>query len=103
MLLIEVVKKNPLDQGCWQCEYVQSVKKIHYILVLFVFFAGDITQKGYEKKRAKLLAPYIIHIHTPGKPPHTHLISLLFSSLVIHKYVFSFMILFELIFSVVLF
>uniref|UniRef100_A0A4W6EHX1 Disco interacting B n=1 Tax=Lates calcarifer TaxID=8187 RepID=A0A4W6EHX1_LATCA len=27
---------------------------------------GDITQKGYEKKRAKLLAPYIIHIHTPA-------------------------------------
>uniref|UniRef100_A0A7N6A1V6 DMAP1-binding domain-containing protein n=1 Tax=Anabas testudineus TaxID=64144 RepID=A0A7N6A1V6_ANATE len=26
---------------------------------------GDITQKGYEKKRTKLLAPYIIH--TPGK------------------------------------
>uniref|UniRef100_A0A4W6EIA8 Disco interacting B n=1 Tax=Lates calcarifer TaxID=8187 RepID=A0A4W6EIA8_LATCA len=46
-----------------------SVKKIHYILVLFVFFAGDITQKGYEKKRAKLLAPYIIHIHTPVEPP----------------------------------
>ncbi|XP_018528969.1 disco-interacting protein 2 homolog B-A isoform X3 [Lates calcarifer] len=30
---------------------------------------GDITQKGYEKKRAKLLAPYIIHIHTPVEPP----------------------------------
>lgn len=27
-------------------------------------FTGDITQKGYEKKRTKLLAPYIIH--TPG-------------------------------------
>lgn len=23
------------------------------------FFTGDITQKGYEKKRAKLLAPYM--------------------------------------------
>uniref|UniRef100_A0A673CJ17 Disco-interacting protein 2 homolog Bb n=1 Tax=Sphaeramia orbicularis TaxID=375764 RepID=A0A673CJ17_9TELE len=30
-------------------------------------FAGDITQKGYEKKRTKLLAPYIIH--TPGNDP----------------------------------
>uniref|UniRef100_A0A673CD97 Disco-interacting protein 2 homolog Bb n=1 Tax=Sphaeramia orbicularis TaxID=375764 RepID=A0A673CD97_9TELE len=29
---------------------------------------GDITQKGYEKKRTKLLAPYIIH--TPGNDPH---------------------------------
>uniref|UniRef100_A0A7N6AID4 DMAP1-binding domain-containing protein n=1 Tax=Anabas testudineus TaxID=64144 RepID=A0A7N6AID4_ANATE len=28
---------------------------------------GDITQKGYEKKRTKLLAPYIIH--TPVEPP----------------------------------
>uniref|UniRef100_A0A668AE32 Disco-interacting protein 2 homolog Bb n=1 Tax=Myripristis murdjan TaxID=586833 RepID=A0A668AE32_9TELE len=28
---------------------------------------GDITQKGYEKKRTKLLAPYIIQ--TPGKDP----------------------------------
>ncbi|TMS19798.1 Disco-interacting protein 2-like protein B-A [Larimichthys crocea] len=28
---------------------------------------GDITQKGYEKKRTKLLAPYIIH--TPVAPP----------------------------------
>uniref|UniRef100_A0A7N5ZPW0 DMAP1-binding domain-containing protein n=1 Tax=Anabas testudineus TaxID=64144 RepID=A0A7N5ZPW0_ANATE len=33
-------------------------------ICLFVF-TGDITQKGYEKKRTKLLAPYIIH--TPGK------------------------------------
>ncbi|GAA6100497.1 disco-interacting protein 2 homolog B, partial [Tachysurus ichikawai] len=24
-------------------------------------YTGDITQKGYEKKRAKLLAPYIPH------------------------------------------
>lgn len=28
-------------------------------------FTGDITQKGYEKKRTKLLAPYILH--TPGR------------------------------------
>lgn len=28
---------------------------------------GDITQKGYEKKKTKLLAPYIIH--TPVEPP----------------------------------
>lgn len=33
-------------------------------LIFFCVFAGDITQKGYEKKRTKLLAPYIIH--TPG-------------------------------------
>ena len=25
----------------------------------FTFLAGDITQKGYEKKRAKLLGPYL--------------------------------------------
>uniref|UniRef100_A0A7N9ASZ9 Disco-interacting protein 2 homolog Bb n=1 Tax=Mastacembelus armatus TaxID=205130 RepID=A0A7N9ASZ9_9TELE len=34
--------------------------------IMFGFcFTGDITQKGYEKKRTKLLAPYIIQ--TPGK------------------------------------
>ena len=37
----------------------QSVKNVF-------LFSGDITQKGYEKKRTKLLAPYVIH--TPGKP-----------------------------------
>uniref|UniRef100_A0A8C6VVX7 Disco interacting B n=1 Tax=Nothobranchius furzeri TaxID=105023 RepID=A0A8C6VVX7_NOTFU len=31
------------------------------------FLTGDITQKGYEKKRTKLLAPYIIQ--APGKTP----------------------------------
>lgn len=29
-------------------------------------FAGDITQKGYEKKRSRLLAPYVPK-QTPGK------------------------------------
>uniref|UniRef100_A0AAR2LET3 DMAP1-binding domain-containing protein n=1 Tax=Pygocentrus nattereri TaxID=42514 RepID=A0AAR2LET3_PYGNA len=36
-----------------------------FYLSLF-FFAGDITQKGYEKKRAKLLAAYIPQTQTPG-------------------------------------
>uniref|UniRef100_A0A8D3D8G7 Disco-interacting protein 2 homolog Bb n=1 Tax=Scophthalmus maximus TaxID=52904 RepID=A0A8D3D8G7_SCOMX len=30
---------------------------------------GDITQKGYEKKRTKLLAPYIIHTPAVEPPP----------------------------------
>ncbi|KAG5852471.1 hypothetical protein ANANG_G00062770 [Anguilla anguilla] len=30
--------------------------------VLYVYVSGDITQKGYEKKRGKLLAPYIPQI-----------------------------------------
>uniref|UniRef100_A0A669EQG0 Disco-interacting protein 2 homolog Bb n=1 Tax=Oreochromis niloticus TaxID=8128 RepID=A0A669EQG0_ORENI len=34
---------------------------------IILIFISDITQKGYEKKRAKLLAPYIIH--TPRKSP----------------------------------
>uniref|UniRef100_A0A673JGD2 Disco-interacting protein 2 homolog C-like n=1 Tax=Sinocyclocheilus rhinocerous TaxID=307959 RepID=A0A673JGD2_9TELE len=33
-------------------------------LVCFLFFLGDITQKGYEKKRSKLLQAYLPH--TPG-------------------------------------
>lgn len=31
----------------------------HTILINFFVSLGDITQKGYEKKRAKLLARYI--------------------------------------------
>uniref|UniRef100_A0A671XVC5 Disco-interacting protein 2 homolog B-A-like n=1 Tax=Sparus aurata TaxID=8175 RepID=A0A671XVC5_SPAAU len=38
-----------------------SVNSLFFFLLNFT---GDITQKGYEKKRTKLLAPYIIH--TPG-------------------------------------
>ncbi|XP_051562774.1 disco-interacting protein 2 homolog B-A-like isoform X5 [Myxocyprinus asiaticus] len=30
---------------------------------------GDITQKGYEKKRAKLLAPYLVQTQTLAPPP----------------------------------
>uniref|UniRef100_A0A8C4IZL5 Disco-interacting protein 2 homolog Bb n=1 Tax=Dicentrarchus labrax TaxID=13489 RepID=A0A8C4IZL5_DICLA len=51
-------------------------------------FTGDITQKGYEKKRTKLLAPYFIH--TPGTiasqhkhtcvPPISHFIFTFMSS-----------------------
>uniref|UniRef100_A0A673CH73 Disco-interacting protein 2 homolog Bb n=1 Tax=Sphaeramia orbicularis TaxID=375764 RepID=A0A673CH73_9TELE len=36
-------------------------------LSLSLSLSRDITQKGYEKKRTKLLAPYIIH--TPGNDP----------------------------------
>jgi hypothetical protein len=33
---------------------------IDHVLKGFMFwFAGDITQKGYEKKRTRLLAPYV--------------------------------------------
>ena len=28
-------------------------------MAFVVIFSGDITQKGYEKKRAKLLGPYL--------------------------------------------
>uniref|UniRef100_A0A673CH60 Disco-interacting protein 2 homolog Bb n=1 Tax=Sphaeramia orbicularis TaxID=375764 RepID=A0A673CH60_9TELE len=41
---------------------------------LTFLFLGDITQKGYEKKRTKLLAPYIIHtpvLASCVKHPHT--------------------------------
>lgn len=35
-----------------------------------VYFLGDITQKGYEKKRAKLLAPFLVQ--SPGNVILTH-------------------------------
>ncbi|KAK3918800.1 Disco-interacting protein 2 [Frankliniella fusca] len=35
---------------------------------LFLHVAGDITQKGYEKKRSKLLAPYVPK-QSAGRPP----------------------------------
>uniref|UniRef100_A0A673JIS1 Disco-interacting protein 2 homolog C-like n=1 Tax=Sinocyclocheilus rhinocerous TaxID=307959 RepID=A0A673JIS1_9TELE len=41
-----------------------SVRRDVKILVCFLFFLGDITQKGYEKKRSKLLQAYLPH--TPG-------------------------------------
>lgn len=36
---------------------------------------GDITQKGYEKKRSKLLAPYIPQIQGKASRPAEHLLS----------------------------
>lgn len=33
----------------------------------FHIFTGDITQKGYEKKRTRLLTPYIPQQQTQGK------------------------------------
>ena len=58
----------------------------HTDFVFLIFFIGDITQKGYEKKRSRLLAPYIpkpgnyIHIFTGSLN-----LSFLFSP-VIHSY-----------------
>lgn len=43
------------------CVNVFHVSVFGYEIIAFFslfFFLGDITQKGYEKKRAKLLAPY---------------------------------------------
>ena len=37
---------------------------LNWIYACVFFFAGDITQKGYEKKKAKILAPYL----KPSKP-----------------------------------
>ena len=31
---------------------------LDYVIIVSVFFAGDITQKGFEKKRSKLLSQY---------------------------------------------
>uniref|UniRef100_A0A8C1UX21 Disco-interacting protein 2 homolog Cb n=1 Tax=Cyprinus carpio TaxID=7962 RepID=A0A8C1UX21_CYPCA len=56
--LINLLKfsfKHPLNL-CVSCS-------IHFSFV-FCYFLGDITQKGYEKKRSKLLQAYLPH--TPG-------------------------------------
>uniref|UniRef100_A0A673CH79 Disco-interacting protein 2 homolog Bb n=1 Tax=Sphaeramia orbicularis TaxID=375764 RepID=A0A673CH79_9TELE len=49
------------------CEKTTTKMSICISPIPLFSFAGDITQKGYEKKRTKLLAPYIIH--TPGNDP----------------------------------
>ena len=43
----------------------------NYIATPFPFCAGDITQKGYEKKKARLLGPYVKQAHE--SKCHTHL------------------------------
>lgn len=48
------------------------------LVCFFFFFSGDITQKGYEKKRSKLLQAYLPH--TPGNT-HTHTHHILPSSI----------------------
>jgi len=35
-------------------------------MLVFFTISGDITQKGYEKKRAKLLSPYLSSQKTAG-------------------------------------
>lgn len=35
------------------------INQYHANETLMVFFAGDITQKGHDKKRAKILAPFL--------------------------------------------
>ena len=42
--------------------YIVLLQYLHFhraILITFFSFLGDITQKGYDKKRTKLLAPYM--------------------------------------------
>uniref|UniRef100_A0A7N8WMG8 Disco-interacting protein 2 homolog C-like n=1 Tax=Mastacembelus armatus TaxID=205130 RepID=A0A7N8WMG8_9TELE len=64
-----------------QCAYVvfaqqkspHSRRWLSYAIYLYLF-AGDITQKGYEKKRSKLIRAYIPHAGgnlATSDPPHT--------------------------------
>uniref|UniRef100_A0A672P1E7 Disco-interacting protein 2 homolog B-A-like n=1 Tax=Sinocyclocheilus grahami TaxID=75366 RepID=A0A672P1E7_SINGR len=49
-----------IDRKCPTCGLITSQTKYLYICVfLCIVLTGDITQKGYEKKRAKLLAPFL--------------------------------------------
>uniref|UniRef100_A0A3B4D4K9 DMAP1-binding domain-containing protein n=1 Tax=Pygocentrus nattereri TaxID=42514 RepID=A0A3B4D4K9_PYGNA len=55
--------------GCISCTPYMHVYVFISLTLFYLslfFFAGDITQKGYEKKRAKLLAAYIPQTQTPG-------------------------------------
>ena len=44
---------------------IVNITMCHYLLLL-LYFSGDITQKGYDKKRQKLLAPYKPASQPPG-------------------------------------
>ena len=41
------------------CDVMQRSKNWVILVCKFCTFAGDITQKGYDKKRLKLLTPYL--------------------------------------------
>uniref|UniRef100_A0A8B9LMF0 Disco-interacting protein 2 homolog Ba n=1 Tax=Astyanax mexicanus TaxID=7994 RepID=A0A8B9LMF0_ASTMX len=48
------------------------VRTTQLLMCVFCFFIGDITQKGYEKKRSKLLAPYIPQTQTSTRQHRSH-------------------------------
>lgn len=50
---------NGSGQLSWHCHY--------WLIDVSHLFIGDITQKGYEKKRSRILAPYIPHSSALGK------------------------------------
>ena len=63
---------------CGMCHilytYLSSNKhpvSMSVLCIVFVFIdVGDITRQGYEKKRSRLLSPYITQ--PPGTHTHTH-------------------------------
>lgn len=40
-----------------------QLARFFQFLYIFIIFLGDITQKGYEKKKIRLLAPYTKEAH----------------------------------------
>ena len=40
-----------------------------FVFIIHVCYSGDITQKGYEKKRLKLLTPFLEDSRTSGSAP----------------------------------
>lgn len=49
-----------------KASYRWELSRAYWWWILFFSVTGDITQKGYEKKRGRLLAPFIPK-ETPGK------------------------------------
>jgi len=46
--------------------YIILLILCNLLFLIFVIILGDITQKGYEKKRAKLLSPYLSSQQKPA-------------------------------------
>lgn len=40
-------------------ESLLDFKKLVLLECVFMYFSGDITRKGYDKKRSRLLNPYV--------------------------------------------
>lgn len=56
--LVKKVTRSYFHISCFNVSLRNRIRCTNCTLILYVLLAGDITQKGYEKKRTRLLAPY---------------------------------------------